>query len=155
VVPRQPEGRICLIHGADVADAVARLAPRRDLNHTYELSDRRTDGYRWDEIVDAMAAALGVRPRRLAAPTWLLPAVGIGAELAAMVLRRPLIMGMGKAREIAHGSWGSTPERQPPPDVWTAGRDLATGFAETVDWYRAAGLLPGSGANFAGDGKRY
>ncbi len=135
-------GRVALIHAADAAQAVVRLCARAGSGEVFELTDRRIDGYGWDEIAGAAERAVGNRVRRLP-----LPAIAVRATAAANALAARLIGGTpmltpGKAREILHRDWGSAAERQPPPDIWQAAIGLEEGFRDTVTWYRDRGWLP-------------
>jgi nucleoside-diphosphate-sugar epimerase len=141
--PRQ--GRVALIHAADAARAVVALCSETDSGRIFELTDRRTDGYRWDEIAAAAEQAVGTRVRQLLLPA---PAVRgaafVNAAVARLIGRTPILT-PGKAREILHADWGSAAERQPSPDLWRARIGLGDGFRDTAQWYRERGWLSRQG----------
>ncbi len=137
----QRRGRVALIHAADAARAVVALCGETDSGRIFELTDRRADGYRWDEIAAAAELAVGKRVRKLPLPA---PAVRVAAFVnaaVALLFGRTPILTPGKAREILHADWSSAADRQPAPDVWRARIGLGDGFRDTAQWYRERGWL--------------
>ncbi len=138
-----PRSRLALVHVADLVRAIAalieaELAP--GMPGIHEVADHRPEGYSWEEIARAAAAALGrpARPLRLPGPA--VRALGLAGDAAARLGVRPMLTS-GKAREILHADWGSAPGRQLPPEIWRPRVPIDAGFAEAVAWYRAAGWL--------------
>ena len=140
-VPNRPGARLALIHAGDLAAAVLAAAGREMPPGTYEVSDMRSGGYAWAEILAAACAACGRRPRPVRMPAGALHAAGMLGDLLALGGASPMLTS-GKRREILHADWSSRPEAQPPPEIWRPWRGLDDGFAETVAWYRSAGWLP-------------
>ncbi|HYC04536.1 MAG TPA: SDR family NAD(P)-dependent oxidoreductase [Azospirillaceae bacterium] len=137
------EARLGWIHAEDAARAIAALAARgAPCGEIYELSDARTDGYSWDEMLDAAAAAVGNRPVRLRPPAALLRVIGAASGWIARARRRPAMLTAGKVREALHPDWSCAAARQPPPEFWKPRISLAEGFAATALWYRERGWLP-------------
>jgi nucleoside-diphosphate-sugar epimerase len=138
------ESRVCLIHAEDAAAAVAALCGAGPAGRVFELSDERREGYGWRTVIDQAALAVGGRPRVVHVPGALVGAVaalvGAGARLAG----RPAMLTPGKAREMLHCDWSSSPDRQPPVEFWQPCMPLEEGFRRTVGWYRSAGWLPPS-----------
>lgn len=137
--------RLGLVHVTDLARAIA-AAIEADLDPgIHEVTDARHEGYLWEEIATAAAAALGRRCRPVRVPAAVIRALGLVGDATAR-LHGPatLTAGLttGKAREILHPDWGSAPERQMPPVTWRPGIGLEQGFAETVAWYRMTHWLP-------------
>lgn len=134
-----PDARIAVIHAQDAARQIAALTRGIGAGGTVALSDVRPDGYAWNEILRAAAAALGVRRRLVRLPDAAFDLVGAAGAFLRMAGGSPILT-PGKAREIRHLNWGvSAGERcdqLPQP-----GFDLPLGFAETVGWYRRAGWL--------------
>ncbi|CAA9276816.1 MAG: FIG010773: NAD-dependent epimerase/dehydratase [uncultured Acetobacteraceae bacterium] len=145
-VPRAPEPRIAMVHAADAAAAVAALC--RDgapAGARFEITDARHGGYGWRELLRVLTGLMGREPPRfLPVPDGAMLAAGAAADAWAAMTGRASLFGRGKAREILHRDWGSAPERQPPPAVWTPRIGLESGLRETLDWWRAgAGGVPG------------
>ncbi len=140
-----PAARVALIHAADVACAVLAAARPGFPAGTYELTDARTGGYSWAEIVAAACRACGGTPRPDRVPAPLLGLAGLAGDVAAAAGAAPMLTS-GKAREILHPDWGSRAEAQPPASLWRPARDIEEGFADAASWYRASGWLPGGAA---------
>jgi nucleoside-diphosphate-sugar epimerase len=89
--PRIAHGRIAVIHAADAAAAIAVLCEQSSCHSMFELTDERTPGYSWNEIVGAAETAMNSkalviplpRPavRATAAAVWLPPAPAAHAHV--------------------------------------------------------------------------
>jgi len=134
-----PEARIAVIHARDAARQIAALAGGMGAGRTATLSDARPAGYTWSEILQAAAAALGVRRRLVRLPDLVFDLAGAIGALRRMAGGAPILT-PGKAREFRHLNWGVSEgercEGLPAPAF-----EISAGFAETVDWYRRAGWL--------------
>jgi nucleoside-diphosphate-sugar epimerase len=134
--------RFALVHAADAAAQIAALAARPGEGRTYALADGRPEGYRWREVLEAAAAAVGRRLPVAPVPGGLVLAVGAANSLMVRLGAEARILGLGKARELLHPDWGlsaSELDSQRPQ----ARFDLCDGFADAVGWYRAMGWLKG------------
>ncbi len=133
-------GRLQPVYASDVAAAVLRALD----------AESREDGpfhlggpevHTWDEIADALGAALGrrVRPVRLPAAVFL--AAGSLSELAASIRGRPPDLDRRRARDLTRLDW--TCELGPVEhDLgWRPEVSLHRGLAEAAQWYREAGWL--------------
>lgn len=140
-VPRAPEPRIAMVHAADAAAAVVALC--RDgapAGARFEVTDARHAGYGWRELLQVLRSLAGRGPPRFVpVPDGALLAAGAAADAWGTATGRASLFGRGKAREILHRDWGSAPERQPPPALWTPRIDLESGLRETLDWWRGVG----------------
>lgn len=139
VTPQGGAARLCLIHAADLARAVAALLDHPGGGETFELTDSRVEGYPWPEIAATAARALGRRPRPLRAPAPLVRLLGRVGDLSARLGGD--LPDSAKMREALHPDWSSAPAAQPPRAVWTPRIGLDEGFRGTVAAYRRAGLL--------------
>ena len=135
-------GRVALIHAADAADAVAGLCADGPGGRVFELTDSRIDGYSWPEIAAAAKQAVGVRALTLPLPALAVRAAASVNLVAARIVGRTPIFTPGKAREILHADWSSSPDQLPPTNIWQPRIALGAGFAETVAWYREQRWLP-------------
>jgi len=134
------DARLTLIHVADLVRAVAALLAAGPAGACHEVTDARHDGYSWDELVRAAAAALGRRARPVRVPASVIRALGLVGDAVAMGGMAGMLTSQ-KAREILHCDWRSDPASQPPASQWQPEITLDRGFAEAVAWYRAAGWL--------------
>jgi len=134
--PRIADGRIAIIHAVDAASAIAALCENGPARCVFELTDERTEGYSWEEIVGTAETALNSRALVIRLPQWAVQAAAAVSLAAAKVLRRTPMFTPEKAREILHADWGSRAECQPPRSLWRPAIGLAAGFRDTVCWYR-------------------
>ena len=134
--PRIADGRIAIIHAVDAASAIAALCEDGPARCVFELTDERTQGYSWEEIVRTAETALDSRALVIRLPQWAVQAAAAVSLAAARVLRRTPMFTPEKAREILHSDWSSRDECQPPRTLWRPAIGLAQGFRDTVSWYR-------------------
>jgi nucleoside-diphosphate-sugar epimerase len=137
--PGPAKARLALIHVADAAAQIAALADRPALGAVFALADARPEGYGWREIVETAGLALGRAPRLMPTPAAAILALGAAGSLFGRI-GPAQIMTLGKAREALHGDWSVRPEELA-PQLARPRFDLASGFADTVAWYRASGWL--------------
>lgn len=135
-------GHVALIHAADVARAVVSLCNNDASGRIFELTDRRVEGYGWEEIAGAMEKAVGSKVLKLPLPAAAVRATAAVNMLTARLVGQTPMLTLGKAREILHADWGSAVERQPPRTLWQPEIGLGEGFRDTVSWYRQRGWLP-------------
>ncbi len=134
------DARLTLIHVTDLVRAIAALLAAGRAWGCHEVTDARHDGYSWDELARAAAAALGRTARPLPVPASVIRALGLVGDAAALGGMAGMLTSQ-KAREILHRDWRSDPASQPPASQWRPEVTLEQGFAEAVAWYRAAGWL--------------
>ena len=134
--PRIAHGRIAVIHAADAAAAIAVLCEQGSYRSLFELTDERTQGYSWDEIVSTAETAMNTKALVIPLPGPAVRAAAAVSAAAARLMRRTPIFTPEKAREILHADWGSRAESQPPRSLWRPEIPLAQGFRDTVSWYR-------------------
>lgn len=138
LMPPGRGARLSLIHAADLASAAAMvLEAPGTIRRTYELDDGHEGGYGWQELIDVAADHLKVRPLRFRAPSSLLAAA---AHLNAFVHRKsrhPPMFTSDKLREMLVTDWVAHDRSLCSATGWRAQFDIATGFAETIAWYRS------------------
>ena len=134
--PRITHARIAVIHAADAAQAIAVLCEHGSYQSLFELTDERTQGYSWDEIVSAAETAMNSKALVISLPGPAVRAAAAVSAAAARLLRRTPMFTPEKAREILHADWGSSVESQPPRSLWRPEIGIAQGFRDTVSWYR-------------------
>jgi hypothetical protein len=104
------------------------------------VAGAQAGGYGWREIFLTAAGVMGRRPTLLPLPDWALQAAGWAADQGAALTGKPSAFGSGKVRELLHRDWTVSGEEQL-PGAPPARFDLASGFTDTVAWYRAHRLL--------------
>lgn len=104
--------------------------------------------HRWEDLVAAAAAGLGVRAFVFPVPdatTWL---AGLAGEVVSRVTGKPWIVGLDKAREGRVAHWVCDAGKAARGLAWRARVPLVEGFAETARFYRSAGWIgPGTTYN--------
>jgi nucleoside-diphosphate-sugar epimerase len=132
-IPADPSHRVTLIHVDDVVEAILAAAAAPDPGPgPYELADERTDGYRWDELVDAVARASGRTVRRVTVPRAVLAAAGSANRAAARLLARAPMLTPGKVRELCHPDWSCDTAPFRDATGWAPGRRLQDGLADLL-----------------------
>lgn len=134
--PGTPDARICLIHAADVARAVAAFANDSQSDGIFELTDQNTAGYSWADIAEAAGKAVGTTPRLTSVPPIVLRAAGHVVAIGGRIIGQTPILTPGKVREMLHVDWSSAPEVQPPASIWHPETTLEAGFQDTAAWYK-------------------
>ena len=134
--PRIAHGRVAVIHAVDAAAAIAVLCEQSSCHSLFELTDERTQGYSWDEIVGTAETAMNSKALVIPLPGPVVRAAAAVSLAAAKLLQRTPMFTPEKAREILHADWGSKAESQPPRSLWRPEIGLAQGFCDTVSWYR-------------------
>ncbi len=134
------DARLTLIHVTDLVLAMAALLAAGIPSGCFEITDARQDGYSWDELARAAAAALGRAARPLHLPNSIVRALGLVGVAAALGGMAGMLTSQ-KAREILHRDWSSDSASQPPASQWQPKITLDQGFADAVAWYRAEGWL--------------
>lgn len=134
-----PSGRMSVIHVADLAALLVRLAGGAgDVHAIYEADDGTSQGWSHEGFADALGRAVGRKVRTARAPK-------LGLFMAARADRflrgRKAKLTPDRARYIAHSDWTSDPLRRPPRDLWQPEIATPKGLAETARWYRAQGWL--------------
>jgi nucleoside-diphosphate-sugar epimerase len=142
-VPRAPEPKIAFVHAADVASAIVTLCRSGPLRTAFEVTDERHAGYGWREILHHVGGLLRREPRFLPVPDSVMLAAGAAADTWSSISGRSALFGRGKAREILHRDWASSPERQLPSLVWAPRIPLQPGLQDTLEWWTSLGL-PGT-----------
>jgi nucleoside-diphosphate-sugar epimerase len=95
----------------------------------------------WEEIAEALGAAIGRKVRPVRVPAALFLAAGSLSELAAFIRRRAPDLDRRRARDLTRLDW--TCELGPVERElgWRPQVSLRQGMAEAADWYREAGWL--------------
>lgn len=131
--------RVAMIHVADAAAQVAGLAAARPSGRVVALSDSRTEGYGWRELMSEAARACGRSPRFAPAPQALIRAIGITNDFTVLAGVTPMLTS-AKVRELLHPNWAIAPEERA-EGLQPAKFDLSAGFRDTVAWYRTAAWM--------------
>lgn len=139
--PRITEARLSLIHVADLAEALALAVDRNLPQSVFEIDDGRADGYTYRDMAAAAGKALGRREHPLPVPRIFMMGIASLNHLRHAFGGGPQMLTRGKVSEIFHHDWVCHDRRLADASGFKARYDLATGFADTVAWYRKHGWL--------------
>ena len=134
-----PRARIAMVH---VEDATARIVELvcRPTPGVFALTDERTAGYSWTEVMLAAARAVGKTPHIARAPSWIIVVLARLSEGVSLANGKISIFTSGKAREMLHLDWGVSHEEVLPGAI-APRYGIDSGFTHSVQWYRAEGFL--------------
>lgn len=141
VVPVFGSGRMAMIHVADAATAIARLAMGAGTGGLYALADTNPAGYTMAELMTEMARATDNSPRLLRIPDRALLAAGKASTMWARLRGNAPIFTSGKAREILHPDWSVAEHEALPAAIYQPRIAIREGFRETAAWYKEVAWL--------------
>jgi len=142
LVPKVPRARFSLLHVQDLAVIVERLLAGGEwAGRTLEVDDGRDGGYGWADLAEAAGRHLERRVRQVAVPRGLLLGPAQLNQWLARALGRSTFFTPGKLSEFFHADWVARTSTDGPLGDWRARFTFETGFAATLDWYRAEGWL--------------
>ena len=139
-VPLPPNGKLSIIHVADLAQLLLRLVPSgEEVTHQmFEPDDGEPGGWTHVRLAHAIGAALDRRIR----PLSLSPrVVGWAARADRMVRGAKAKLTPDRARYMCHPDWTVGEGLMPPRSLWHPRIDTPEGLRATAAWYREAGWL--------------
>lgn len=139
--PAARQGRVSLIHGADLATAIVAAVEATLPDRVYELDDGHAGGYAWTEIGAGLSAALDRPVRMIRVPRPVLVAIAAGVEAHRRVAGSLTALSLAKVPELYHADWVARGPRLEARTGWKPDFDITRGFADTLAWYRAIGWL--------------
>lgn len=135
--PRVPGGRFSMIYVRDLARLLATVVEAKSPPFLIEPDDGHRP-YSWQDIADIAGEAAGVRVRTITVPRWLLAPVAHLSDLAAKVLRRPMMLSGDKLGELFHRDWRSSGAKF---KEWAPEMPFSQGAETTIAWYRKYGWI--------------
>lgn len=137
--------RAALIHVRDLARLIVCVAASAPRGQILCAADGQPQGYGWAELLGTAARAVGnPAPRLVHIPRALLRAFALAGDVG-QLFGSATLLDSQKLRELWHPNWSVASHERAQPAGWAPELTLQSGFAETVEWYRAAGWLPASG----------
>jgi len=135
-----PKGmRVSLIHVDDFAAAIVAAAGAPSLpDLRYEIDDGHPGGYSWPELRAILQATVGGPVRLIRIPRPVMTGIAGLVELHRRVTGALTVLCLDKVPELYHPDWTV---QGPRLAGWQPRFDLASGFSDTVNWYRAKGWL--------------
>jgi len=133
---------LSLVDGRDAAAAVLALLNTPAAQGIYFVADAQV-GYDWDQVRDALSTAAARQVRRLNVPLEFLHLAGSLMHLLSTVVGReaPLLLNPDRIRDLNVDGWVCDGSRLARDTGFIAYYTAATGFTETLDFYRKHGWL--------------
>lgn len=129
-----------LIHAADLA-----MAMRQAIEAETESGSiwYATDGvdHTMEELVGHVQESMSKNARWLTIPLWFAPAVAGTIEVLARMRGENPLLGRQKLSELTQPAWTCDDEPLRFATGYKPMYDLASGIAETIDWYRQKGWI--------------
>lgn len=142
IVPGNAHSRFSLIFVEDLARAiVAMVRSGAPAGQIHEVHDGTYDGYSWAELAHLAAQANGRPVRCLFVPRGVVGLLAVIATAVSRLFGKAPEFTTSKVAELYHGDWVCKSNLVEAATDWTAQRDFRSGFATTVDWYKAHGWL--------------
>ena len=130
---------VSLIHVRDLAKGIVLAAGEAAANQVFFLSNREPVAY--DDLAGLILQALGRKAVPVPVPDRVVRLLGGIAEGVTKVTGGGGLFSRDKALEMTQKFWVCTPEKAKRLLGWEATIAPATGFQETLEWYRAEGLV--------------
>ena len=139
VILLPPEGRLSLIHVADLARLLLALAdPAAPSSITVEPDDGTPGGWTHRRFAGLLGAAFGLNVRTVAAPAGLIRAA---ARLDRLLRGRNAKLTPDRASYFCHPDWVADARLKPSAQLWAPQIAAQEGLAATARWYEARGWL--------------
>jgi nucleoside-diphosphate-sugar epimerase len=131
--------QVSLVHAADLAACIW-LAASAEVaeGQTYFVG---SGTHTFGEVIDSLAAALGLRVRRLPVPAFLARLAGELGELKWTLTGKPQIISRRKVRDMLQERWTCSWAKAERELGYRPRIELADGMRETARWYASQGWL--------------
>jgi len=142
LLPGGGSGRLSLIHGEDLAGAVASLlATGAGTGKTFEVRDGHDQGYSWTDIADAAARVFEIRMTKISVPRTLMHGIALINQTKNNLFGGTPTLTPGKVSELYHDDWRVRDNPVAALTGWRPRLTIDVGFSQTVAWYRDQGWL--------------
>jgi nucleoside-diphosphate-sugar epimerase len=140
--PAAPDARFSIIHGADLAGAIAHLLEKGwqgDLQA--ELDDGADNGHDWGEVIATLARLAGRTPWAIRLSRGVMAPIALAAQFATRLSGGRSILSLAKLNELFHLDWVVRPPKPAALEQWRPAFNIGAGFTDAWRWYRSRGLL--------------
>lgn len=139
--PRIGAGMVLsIVHVRDLVEGIALAAESpAAANEVFYMGHPRPGTM--EGILECIARAMGRRPLRVSVPDRVVRFLGAAVEDASRLLGFSPMFGRDKAVEMTQRAWSCSSAKARKILGWEAAIPLERGMAETMEWYRAHGLL--------------
>lgn len=135
IVPMPPEGRVSVIHVADLAELLIALVRQgEDVTHrVFEVDDGRAGGWRHVELARAIGTAMH---KRVWAPHLSRGALDFFSRIDCLLRRDRAKLRPDRVKYMCHPDWVANPASKVPVGRWLPKVDTPIGLLATAQWYR-------------------
>lgn len=137
--PGSRKNRFSMIHGADLARAIAILINFKSFTHkpVIEIDDGKENGYTVPDVAKCVAEATGDKlVKCIPIPLWALePLASINLLISKVFSTTPMLT-PAKANELSHPDWTASADKKLFIRGWEVEHDLTSGLKNTIEWYR-------------------
>lgn len=131
---------ISLIHVGDLADGIIRAGEAPEgANQVFYVSNRET--WAVSDLMELIQRAIGRAALRVPIPDRVVRFLGAVVEDGARLAGRRSMFGRDKALEMTQKAWSCSAEKARRLLGWEAKVPVERGMPETLEWYKAEGLL--------------
>ena len=139
LVALPPPGRFSILHVEDLCRLILAVLEDHDSwAETYEPDDGRENGWDNRHFARTLGRIFGKRTTTLSLPKLVLK---IASRADRLVRRGGAKLTADRVGYFCHPDWVVTPERRPPPSLWTPQVRTSTGIKQTAEWYKTEGWL--------------
>ena len=139
LVALPPPGRFSILHVEDLCRLILAVLDNHDSwTEIYEPDDGRENGWDNRHFARTLGRIFGKRATTLSLPKIVLK---IASRADRLVRRGGAKLTADRVGYFCHPDWVVSPERRPPPGLWTPQIRTSTGIKETAEWYKAEGWL--------------
>lgn len=139
-MPLPPEGKLSIIHVADLARLLLALLPGGEAvtSCTFEPDDGQPGGWTHHSLARAIGVAVGRRVTPMSLSPGLLR---FGAKADRFFRKERAKLTQDRVGYMCHDDWMASEGAQPPADLWRPQVETRMGLHATAAWYREAGWL--------------
>jgi nucleoside-diphosphate-sugar epimerase len=133
-----PAQRLAMVHVSDLVRGLCAAAATPTASGVYYVNG---GNHEWEEIIQAMGAAVGRRPRVIGLPAPVVMAAGYAARPWARLTGVKPLLTPERARDLVQPAWTCDDARARRDLAYSPRIGLTEGMAATAAWYRARGWL--------------
>lgn len=132
---------LSLVHSRDLVHGIW-LAANKEVGKgaTYFISSQQAE-YEWPHIARLSKKAVGRKVVSIRVPHAVIYGVGAVSQFLGKFKKKPPILTIEKAQEIAQPSWSCSPQKAVEELGYEEAYSLETGIPETITWYKENGWM--------------
>jgi nucleoside-diphosphate-sugar epimerase len=134
------EQRISLCYVQDIVQAILLASEtKKSGGEIFFLSDGQ--GYRWEEVGDIFAEAMGITPICIRVPEWMILGIASISEYFSKISGKPALLNRGKVEEMVQKNWVCDITKAKEVLGFQPTVPLMEGARLTFEWYKRENWL--------------